>query len=482
MIYKGFEAVIGLEVHVELKTATKAFCACSTAFGAPPNTQVCPVCMGLAGALPVLNARAVELTMRAGLATHCRIADYTRFDRKNYYYPDLPKGYQISQQEFPLCTGGYLNITVNGAEKRIGITRIHLEEDAGKLLHEGDKTLVDSNRCGVPLAEIVSEPDLRSADEAREYLQTLRTVLRFAGVSDCRMQEGALRCDVNLSVRPVGQTALGTRTEMKNLNSFRFVSRAIEHEFKRQVELVLAGERVVQETRRYDPDADRTYPMREKEGKADYRFFPEPDLLPLAISEGEVAALAAAIPAMPHARRARYKKEWEISEADAAILSSDLALATYFEKAAEATPYPRIAASLLVTEGLRVAAAEDFATPADALHLAELATLLGEEQINSSTAKKLTGELFAADFSPRAAVAARGLAQINDPAALAAVIGEALAENPRALADFKNGKRAARAALVGAAMAKTSGRANPRLLSDLLDKALEGEGSACDGA
>ena len=473
MIYKGFEAVIGLEVHVELKTATKAFCACSTAFGAPPNTAVCPVCMGLPGALPVLNARAVELTMRAGLATACRVAPYTRFDRKNYSYPDLPKGYQISQQEYPLCTDGHLMIAINGVKKRIGITRIHLEEDAGKLLHEDGRTLVDHNRCGVPLAEIVSAPDLRSADEAKAYLQTLRTVLRFAGVSDCRMQEGALRCDVNLSVRRVGCAALGTRTEMKNLNSFRFVARAIEHEFRRQVDLLLSGGTVVQETRRYDPDTDNTYAMRTKESAADYRFFPEPDLLPLAIREDEIAALAADMPVMPPERCARYQHAWGVPAADAEILSSDRALADYFEAAAAATPYPRIAASLLVTEGLRATGAEDFATPAAPCHLAELATLLGDEQINSSTAKKLAGELFASDFSPRAAVTARGLLQINDEVALAATVAEAIAENPRALADYRAGKRAARAALVGAAMAKTRGRANPRLLSELLDRALE---------
>ena len=473
MIYKGFEAVIGLEVHVELKTATKAFCACSTAFGAPPNTAVCPVCLGLPGALPVLNSRAVELTVRAGLATHCRIASRTAFDRKNYFYPDLPKGYQITQQALPLCTGGYLDITANGVEKRIGITRIHLEEDAGKLIHEGELSLLDCNRCGVPLAEIVSEPDLRSADEAKAYLTALRTALRYAGVSDCRMQEGALRCDVNLSVRRVGDTALGTRTEIKNLNSFRFVGRAIECECKRQVDLLLSGGRVVQETRRYDAEKDGTFSMREKEGAADYRYFPEPDLMPLAIGADEVAAIAAALPPMPSERRARYMAEWGIAAADADILTADRALADYFEAVAVATPHKKIAASLLLSEGLRAVSAEDFATPADAAHLAELATLLGDEQINSSTAKKLAGELFAADFSPRAVINARGLWQENDPDTLAATVREVLAENPRALADYRAGKRNARTALLGAAMAKTRGRANPRILASLLDKALE---------
>lgn len=481
MRYQGFEAVIGLEVHVELKTATKAFCACSTAFGAPPNTAVCPVCLGLPGALPVLNARAVELTVRAGLATHCQIASYTAFDRKNYFYPDLPKGYQITQQEHPLCTGGYLDIAVNGVEKRIGITRIHLEEDAGKLLHGEECSLLDCNRCGVPLAEIVSAPELSSADEAKAYLTVLRTALRFAGVSDCRMQEGALRCDVNLSVRREGDTALGTRTEIKNLNSFRFVGRAIECEFKRQVELLLSGGCVVQETRRYDAERDDTFSMREKEGAADYRYFPEPDLLPLAIGADEVAAIAAALPQSPTVRLTRYVNEWGIAVADAEILCSDRALADYFEAAAEATPHKKIVAGLLLSEGLRVASAEDFATPADPLHLAELAALFGDEQINSSTVKKLAGELFTADFSPRCVINERGLWQINDPTLLADTVREALAENPRALADLRKGKSNARTALLGAAMAKTRGRANPRILSTLLDEALKNEGDSENG-
>ncbi|MBR7181184.1 MAG: Asp-tRNA(Asn)/Glu-tRNA(Gln) amidotransferase subunit GatB [Clostridia bacterium] len=473
MIYRGYEAVIGLEVHVELDTASKVFCACSTRFGAEPNTQICPVCTGQPGALPTVNRRAVELTVKAGLATHCTVAERSSFDRKNYFYPDLPKGYQITQFRQPLCRGGYLDISVDGVEKRIGITRIHLEEDAGKLIHEGNESLLDLNRCGVPLAEIVTEPDLRSAAEAKEYLQKLRTVLRFVGVSECRMQEGGLRCDVNLSVRPVGADWLSTRTEMKNLNSFRFVARAIEHEFRRQVDLVLEGGEVVQETRRYDPDTDKTYPMRGKQETADYRYFPEPDLPDLLIAEGQVQALAATLPELPDSRACRYVTAFEISPADAALLSSDRALAEFFEGAANASRYPRNVVNLLTSVGLAQLPSEGFATPASPAHLAELADALGDGVINSSTAKKLAERLFAADLSPSEVIAREGLAQLTDAALLTALVREAIAENPRALAAYRAGKQAAAATIVGAVMAKTKGRAEPRLLSDIVTRLLE---------
>lgn len=473
MIYRGYEAVIGLEVHVELDTVSKVFCACSTRFGAEPNTQICPVCTGQPGALPTVNRRAVELTVKTGLATHCAVAERSSFDRKNYFYPDLPKGYQITQFRQPLCSGGYLDISVDGVEKRIGITRIHLEEDAGKLIHEGNETLLDLNRCGVPLAEIVTEPDLRSAAEAKEYLQKLRTVLRFIGASECRMQEGGLRCDVNLSVRPVGADWLSTRTEMKNLNSFRFVARAIEHEFRRQVDLVLEGGEVVQETRRYDPATDKTYPMRGKQGTADYRYFPEPDLPDLLITAQQTQALAATLPELPDSRACRYVTAYEISAADAALLSSDRSLAEFFEGAANATRYPRNVANLLTSVGLAQLPGEGFVTPASPAHLGELADALGDGVINSSTAKKLAERLFAADLSPREVIEREALAQIADPALLTRLVREALAENPRALADYKAGKRAAAATVVGAVMAKTKGRAEPRLLSAIVARILE---------
>ena len=368
---KEYEMVIGVEVHVELKTESKIFCSCSTAFGAEPNTQCCPVCMGMPGVLPVLNQKVVEYAVRAGLATNCSIASFSKQDRKNYFYPDLPKAYQISQYDMPLCEHGYLEIDC-GVPKRIGITRIHIEEDAGKLIHtpEGE-TLCDYNRCGVPLIEIVSEPDLRSAEEASAFLRKLRAILVYTGVSDCKMQEGSMRCDVNLSVRPKGTKEMGTRTEMKNLNSFQFIAKAIGYEFARQVEAVQAGEQIVQETRRFDQQLGKTFSMRSKEDADDYRYFPEPDLVPIVVSREEVQRIGESIPELPDAKKARFLQRYKIAPADAEILVGDREVAEYFEKAAELCAYPKALSALMLGEVFRLLDGQS-SVPAPAEHPAEM--------------------------------------------------------------------------------------------------------------
>ena len=468
---KHYELTVGLEVHAELKTDSKIFCSCSTAFGGEPNSRCCPVCMGLPGALPVLNRRAVELAVLAGLATDCRIERYSEFDRKHYFYPDLPKAYQITQYAHPICREGALKIEGEWGVKQIGITRIHLEEDAGKLVHEGETTGIDFNRCGVGLIEIVSEPDIGSSAEAVAYLKALRSRLLFAGVSDCRMQEGSLRCDVNLSVREVGERGLGTRTEIKNLNSFRFVAAAIEQEYARQVEVLEAGGVIAQETRRFDPATCKTYPMRQKENAADYLYFPEPDLLPLLLEQGEIEALAATMPELPDARRARYRREYGIDGGDADALLADPLLANYFEEAAEQSKYPKTVVNLLLTELLRLSDGEAFSTPIAPSHLGELAELLGEERINSPTAKRLLSRM-ADEGSPAAIAEREGLWQINDEQTLRAAVREVLAADPKSVAAYLGGKTNAAKALIGRVMAKTEGRANPVLVNRLLGEAL----------
>lgn len=473
-LYKGYEMVIGLEVHVELKTKTKIFCSCPTTFGAEPNTQCCPVCMGYPGTLPVLNKRVVEYAVKAGLATNCKIAHYSKEDRKNYFYPDLPKAYQISQYDLPLCEHGWLDVETEEGAKRIGITRIHIEEDAGKLVHD-DKhgTMIDCNRCGVPLIEIVSEPDIRSAEEAKAYLQKLRAIILYTGVSDCKMQEGSLRCDVNLSVRKAGEEKFGTRTEMKNLNSFQFIVKAIEYEYKRQVDAIEAGEAIVQETRRFDPATGKTYTMRSKENANDYRYFPDPDLPPIELSDAAIKALGAEIPELPDARKRVYMEKYGLTAYDGEVLTSDKAMADYFEAAAATTKHPKLAANLLISEFMRLVESESFTCPVSAAHLGELATLVGDDVINSSTAKKLIKELFETDASPKALVEERGLAQINDEVLLGRLVAEAVAANPKAVADVKRGKPAAAKSIVGVVMGKTAGKGNPVIINRLLEEELK---------
>ena len=416
---KDYEMVIGLEVHVELKTETKIFCSCPTTFGAAPNTQTCPVCLGLPGTLPVLNGKVVDYAVKAGLATNCTIARYSKQDRKNYFYPDLPKAYQISQYDLPLCEHGWLDIETAEGAKRIGITRIHIEEDAGKLVHDDEKgTMIDCNRCGVPLIEIVSEPDIRSAEEAKAYLQKLRAIILYTGVSDCKMNEGSLRCDVNLSVRKKGTEAFGTRTEMKNLNSFQFIVKAIEYEYKRQVEAIEAGEKIIQETRRFDANSGKTYSMRTKENANDYRYFPDPDLPPIKLTDEKIAALQAQIPRLPDARKKEYMEKYGLSAYDGEVLTTDMALADYFEQAAAETKYPKLVANMLLSEVMRLADGEDSICKILPNRMAALASLSGDGVINSATVKKLIKELWEADFDVEEKVVCEGLAQVSDEAVI----------------------------------------------------------------
>lgn len=470
----GYELVVGIEVHVELRTRTKIFCDCPTAFGAPPNTQCCPVCMGYPGTLPVLNGEAVHLAVLAGLALGCEITRRSRCDRKNYFYPDLPKAYQISQFDQPLCTGGSIRIPTEAGEKRIGITRIHIEEDAGKLIHDGGHgTMIDLNRCGVPLIEIVSEPDIRTPQEAADCLRRLRTILRYAGVSDCRMQEGSLRCDVNLSVRRPGDP-LGTRTEMKNLNSFVSVQKAIEQEYRRQVEALRAGETIVQETRRFDQVSGRTYPMRRKENAHDYRFFPEPDLAPIVLTDEQIDAWRRELPLLPDERRAAYMAEYGLTAYAADQLTAERHIADWFEAAAARTRSPQTAANLLITEGFRLLAGEDEEIPMQPARLARIADLLADGEINNNSAKQAVAELWRTQEEPDDYISRMGLRQVSDPAVLREYVQRAIGENPKMVAQYRGGKASTKRAILGAAMRLAGGRANPAVLSRLMDEALDG--------
>jgi aspartyl-tRNA(Asn)/glutamyl-tRNA(Gln) amidotransferase subunit B len=471
---KAYEMVIGLEVHVELKTKTKIYCSCPTAFGAEPNTQCCPVCAGMPGVLPVLNEKVVEYAIRAGLATHCEIARFSKSDRKNYFYPDLPKAYQISQYDLPLCANGYVDIATEEGEKRIGITRIHIEEDAGKLVHD-DKhgTLIDLNRCGVPLIEIVSEPDLRSAAEAVAYLKKLRSIVLYTGISDARMNEGSLRCDVNISVREKGAPLLGTRAEIKNLNSFAFVSKAIEYEFARQTQALEAGEEIAQETRRFDPATGKTDSMRSKENANDYRYFPDPDLMPIVTDEGTLARIAASIPALPDERRRAYMEEYGLSAYHSERLTLDCAVSDFFGRAAELTRHPKTLASLMLSEVFRLmndGEAQEIALAPE--QAAAAADMLAAGRINGGGAKKLICALWGTRDEPEAVLAALDLEQINDDALLREAARRVVSENAGMADDFKKGKQAAMKALMGCAMAALKGKANPERMQECLVEAL----------
>lgn len=468
-INEKYEIVIGLEVHVELATKTKIFCSCPTSFGAEPNTHCCPVCMGLPGALPVLNERVVELTVRAGIATDCTIAERSYHDRKNYFYPDLPKGYQISQFKRPLCTGGHVDV----GGKRIGITQIHIEEDAGKLIHTEDgKTLIDLNRAGIPLIEIVSEPDMRSASEAVEFLKKLRLMLVYAGVSECRMNEGQMRCDVNLSVRRRGVESLGVRTEMKNINSFAFVAKAIEYEAARQIEILESGGQVVRETRKFDSDNCITLPLRKKEEASDYRFFRDPDLPTLETLPCRVEEIKKAMPRLPDERFREYVEKYALTEADATAVISDPAISDYFEKVASLSSNPKISANLILSELLSQSAPSTLDVVFPARSIAALSNMFHAEAVNSSTVKKLIRRIKAEGIDPEETVKAEELWQINDISVLKAAVSESLLENARSVSDYKNGKRNAIKALMGGAMAKCKGKANPRLVEELILDAL----------
>lgn len=477
-----YEAVIGLEVHTELQTKTKIFCNCRTSFGADPNTNVCPVCLGLPGVLPVLNKKVLEYAVRAGLALNCEISRFSKFDRKNYYYPDLPKNFQTSQFDLPICEHGYLDVEVEGEKRRIRITRAHMEEDAGKLVHHGtsitdsDYSLVDYNRTGTPLLEIVSEPDMRSAKEAVAYMEKMRAILQYVGISDCRMEEGSLRCDANVSVRPVGQKELGTKTEIKNINSFKGVERAIEYEAMRQAELLEDGGKVVQETRTWDEKEGVTKSMRTKEEANDYRYFPEPDLVPFTVSDEYIENIRKSLPELPDARKERYMKEFGLSSEDAVFMTNDKATADYFEAAVDAGADPKACvnwlmgefASQLSTDGIEITKA-----PVSAENLAALLKLISKGTISGKIAKKVFATMWKEGGNPEEIVKAQGLVQISDTAELSKLVDEVVGKNPKAVEDFKAGKKKAVGALVGQIMKATKGKANPRVINELLNKKLQ---------
>jgi aspartyl-tRNA(Asn)/glutamyl-tRNA(Gln) amidotransferase subunit B len=477
-----YEVVIGLEVHAQLLTASKMFCRCSADYaGAPPNTHCCPICMGYPGVLPVVNERAVDFTIMTALALNCTIAEFSKFDRKNYFYPDLPKGYQISQYDIPLSRDGWLTIRVAGQERRIGITRVHLEEDTGRHIERDERgerySLIDLNRAGVPLMEIVGEPDLRSPEEARLYMEKLRTILLYLGVSSGRMEEGALRCDANISVRPRGQRELGVKSEIKNMNSFRAVERALAFEAERQIAAARAGRPIVQETRGWIEERGVTVPQRAKEYANDYRYFPEPDLPPLTIDRAWVERIRAAMPELPDARRARFEADYGLGALDAETLTAERALADYFEAtmaagtAGDARARAKTAANWVLTElkGLLNAQGLDIAaSPLAPRALAALLDLIAAGTISGKQGKDVLARAFVAGEEPAALVAREGISQLGDAAALEAVVDEVLAANPRAVEDYRSGKANALAFLVGQVMKRTRGRARPDIVNPLL--------------
>jgi aspartyl-tRNA(Asn)/glutamyl-tRNA(Gln) amidotransferase subunit B len=474
-----YEAVIGLEVHAQLATATKIFCGCPTSFGAPPNTNVCPVCLGLPGALPVLNRAAVELAVKAGLALHCSIRAQSRFARKNYFYPDLPKGYQISQYDEPLAERGHVDIVVEGRTKRIGVTRVHMEDDAGKSIHDGFKdsdrySYVDLNRSGTPLIEIVSEPDMRSSDEAYAYLTEVKQVLQFIEASTCDMEKGHLRCDANVSVRRKGAAELGTKAEVKNLNSFRFLKQALDYEIGRQVELLESGGKVMQETRLYNPDIGETAAMRSKEHAHDYRYFPEPDLAPLRISAAWLEELRAGLPELPAHKRERFVVEYGLPEYDAEVLTATRAASEYFETAARASGNPKMAANWVMGDLMGMLKAKEIAeSPVSAAHLGELVKLISTGELSGKLAKEIFPKMFSTGQAPAEIAEREGLKQISDTGALEKVIEEVIARNPKQVEQYRGGKATVINFLVGQAMKATRGQANVAVVTGLFKQRLE---------
>jgi len=475
-----YEAVIGLEVHAQLLTKSKVFCGCSTKFGAEANTQVCPVCLGMPGTLPVLNRTAVEYAIKMALATHCKVNRKSIFARKNYFYPDLPKGYQISQYNEPLTQKGYVDIEVNGAKKRIGITRIHMEEDAGKLLHgesyeDADYSFVDLNRAGVPLIEIVSEPDIRTSEEAVEYLKALRDILVYLEICDGNMEEGSFRCDANVSVRPVGQKEFGTKTELKNINSFKFVQKAIEYEINRQIEVVEDGGKVIQETRLFDSDKGITISMRSKEEAHDYRYFPEPDLLPLQIDEAWITEITSTLPELPAEKRERFTKDYGIPSYDAGVLTASKELANYYEECVKLFNQPKVVSNWVMGELLRLLKEDNRDVkdcPVKPCNMVKLIKMVDAGAVNLKTAKEVFEDVYKTGKDPEAIVKEKGLVQVSDEGALIKAIDEVIAANPKEVAEYKAGKEKLFSFFIGQTMKATKGQANPQVLNKLVKERL----------
>ena len=477
MSRNDYEVVIGLEVHAELSTKTKIFCSCPTEFGAAPNTHVCPVCMAMPGTLPVLNEKVVEYAVKAGLATNCEISRNSKNDRKNYYYPDLPKSYQISQFDKPLCEHGYVEIDTPNGKKKIRLLRIHIEEDAGKLNHDdfGGGSLVDLNRAGVPLIEMVSEPDLRSAEEVEAYMRKLKSILEYIEVSDCKMQEGSLRADVNVSVLKPGEP-FGTRTEMKNMNSFRSIVRAIEYEVERQIDVLEDGGKIEQETLRWDDVSGKTFPMRDKEDAQDYRYFPDPDLVAIKLSEEYIENIKNTLPELPESRKERYLKEYELSEKDAKLITASKYLSDLFEKAIEVCHNPKAVCNWIISDISRIlneTEMEPIAIPFDANQLGKLVVLIDKGTISSSIGKKVLVELFENPRDPEDIIKEKGWIQISDEGAIKEVVLKIIEANSQSVADYKAGKDRALGFLVGQAMKETKGKANPQMLNKMFAEELK---------
>ncbi len=474
---KQYETVIGLEVHVELATKTKIFCGCSTAFGGEPNTHTCPVCTGMPGSLPVLNKQVLEYAVAVGLATNCNITRYCKFDRKNYFYPDNPQNYQISQLYLPICRDGKVEIETEAGKKFVGIHEIHIEEDAGKLIHDEweDCSLVDYNRSGVPLIEIVSEPDMRSADEVIAYLEKLRMTIQYLGASDCKLQEGSMRADVNLSIREVGAKEFGTRTEMKNLNSFKAIARAIEGETERQIDLIESGEKVIQETRRWDDNKGESYAMRSKEDAQDYRYFPDPDLVPISLTEEYLEEIRKRQPEFREAKMLRYKEEFDLPEYDIDIITASKHMADLFEATVALGGQPKKVSNWLMVETLRLLKengldAEDIRFSPE--NLSKLIRMTDAKEINSSVAKEVFEAMFKENVDPEAYVEEKGLKTVNDEGALRKTVEQVIAENPQSVEDYRNGKEKAIGFLVGQTMKAMKGKADPGMVNKLLKELL----------
>ena len=471
-----YETVIGLEVHVEMATETKIFCACKNEFGSAPNTNVCPVCLSMPGTLPVLNEQAVEYGVRAGLSLNCEIPNYSKLDRKGYFYPDLAKAYQISQFDYPLCSRGEVELDVDGEKHKIGITRLHIEEDAGKLVHQGTESLVDYNRGGVPLMEIVTEPDFRNAAQVKAFLDTVRANMEYIGVSDCKMEEGSMRCDINISVRPAGETKYGTRTELKNINSISAAQRAIEYEAKRHIEVIEDGGEIVQETRRWDDGKGKTFPMRDKEEAHDYRYFPDPDLVPVYLTDEHIAEIKAALPELPAAKRERYVRDFGLPEYDAGVLTMSKYTARFFEESVAIYNEPKAISNYIMVDLARLLKennVEPKDIPVSPQDFTDLLKLVSGGVVNSSVGKQVFEEMFKTGKKPAQIVEEKDLKQNDDADEILGLVKQIIADNPKPVADYKGGNKKAMTFFVGQVMKATKGKANPKTVNELVKAELD---------